>query len=148
MTEGANLFILTSDEAILSLNSEVNTENAVKYSKYGEGHPPDHYIGHQQGAAQVMVWVGLTVDGRVLGPHFIDGNMDSREYIGIVRYNVVQREFSPLRINPEENVWWQQDGAPAHRSNQSKHYYTFASSWPRQFTYHATANTHDCHGKT
>ena len=97
--------LITSDEAIFSLNSEVNTKNSVKYSKYGQGHPPDHYIGHQQGAAQVMVWVGLTGDGRVLGPHFIDGNMDSREYIRIVRYNVVQREFGAFGINTE-NVWW------------------------------------------
>ena len=93
----------------------------MQYSKYGQGHPPDHYIGHQQGATQVMVWVGLTGDGRLLGPHFIDGNMDSQEYLRIVRYNVVQREFGALGINPE-NVWWQQDGTPAHTSNQSMHY--------------------------
>ena len=63
-----------------------------------------------------MVLVGLTGDGRVLGPHFIDGNMDSREYFRIVRYNFVQREFGALGINPE-NVWW-----PAHISNHSMHY--------------------------
>ena len=104
--------LITSDEEIFSLNSEVTTKNTVKYSKYGQGHSPDHYIGHQQGAAQVMVWVGLIGDGRVLGPHFIDGNIDSQ---------YVQREFGALGINLE-NVWWQQDGVPAHTSNQSMHY--------------------------
>ena len=68
-----------------------------------------------------MVWIGLTGNGRVSGPHFVNRNLNSREYLRIIRYNVVQREFAALEINPE-NVWWQQDGAPAHASNQSMQY--------------------------
>ena len=108
--------LITSDEAVFSLNSEVNTHNVIKYSPYGQGHPNDHYIDHRQGAGQVMVGIGLTGDGRILGPHFANGNLDSREYLRIIRYDVIQREFAALGINLE-NVWWQQDGAPAHTSN-------------------------------
>ena len=47
MVNGQNNFFdnfIVSDEAIFSLNSEVNSRNVIKYSPYGQGHPPDHYI--------------------------------------------------------------------------------------------------------
>ena len=113
--------LIVSDEAIFSLNSEVNTHNVIQYKKHGEGHPEDHYIGHEQGADKVMVWMGLTGEGLILGPYFIEGGTDTREYIRIVRYNVVQRDFRRLNINRRE-VWWQQDGAPSHTSNQAIRY--------------------------
>ena len=68
-----------------------------------------------------MVWIGLTGDGHVLGPHFVQVNFDTREYLRIMRYDVVQQDFQNLRIN-RFNVWWQQDGAPAHISNASLRY--------------------------
>lgn len=113
--------LITSDEAIFSLNSEVNTHNAIKYALYGQGHPNDHYAQRQQGAGKVMVWIGLKGDGKILGPHFVDGSLNTREYLRIVRYNVVQREFLQLGINQRE-IWWQQDGAPAHTSDISMTY--------------------------
>ena len=111
--------LITSDEAIFSLNSEVNTRNVVKYSERGNGHPDDHYVDFSQGADKIMVWVGLTGQGVVLGPHFIQGRMDTREYLRIIRYNVVQRE---LRNFNRQEMWWQQDGAPAHTSNAAIRY--------------------------
>ena len=66
-----------------------------------------------------MVWVGLTGQGVVLGPHFIQGRMDTREYLRIIRYNVVQRE---LRNVNRQEMWWQQDGLPAHTSNAAIRY--------------------------
>ena len=113
--------LIVSDEAIFSLNSEVNTRNVIRYSEYGHGHPEDHYVEFQQGNDQVMVWMGLTGAGHVLGPNFIRGNLNTREYIRIIRYHVVQGDFRRLDIN-RENMWWQQDGAPAHTSNQALHY--------------------------
>ena len=119
MVNGQNNFLdnlIVSDEAIFSLNSEVNSKNVIKYSRYGQGHPPDHYIEFKQGADQVMVWLGLTGSGQVLGPHFVGGRLDTREYLRIIRYHVVQGDFRRLNIQ-RGNVWWQQDGAPAHTSN-------------------------------
>ena len=89
---------MTSDEAVLSLNSEVNTGNVIRYALYGNGHPPDHYV-------EDMVWVGITGIGNVSRPHFINGNLDTREYLRMVRHNVIQRECGNLgRI--QNNVWW------------------------------------------
>ena len=62
--------LIVSDEAVFSLNSEITARNVVKYAPYGNGHPDDHYVEFTQGADQVMVWVGLTQTGVVLGLHF------------------------------------------------------------------------------
>ena len=100
-----------SDEAVFSLISEVNTTNFIKYAPYGNGHPADHYV--KFAPDQVMVWVG-TRTGIVLGPHFAARlNLDTREYLRIIRYYfTLQREFNIHNID-RYNMWWQQDGAPA-----------------------------------
>ena len=113
--------LTVSDEAIFSLNSEINSRNVIRYAAKGAGHPPDHYVEFSQGADKVMVWVGLIRTGVVLGPHFIERNLDSREYLRIIRYNVIQRDF--LIHNIDRHVmWWRQDGAPRHTSNATMQY--------------------------
>ena len=101
--------LIVSDEAIFSMNSEVNTRNVVKYAPYGQGHPDDHYVEFEQGPDKIMVWVGLTRNGTVLGPHIVRGALDTQEYLRIVRYHVVQQELRRHGIN-RVNMWWQQDG--------------------------------------
>ena len=34
--------LVTSDEAVFSLNSEVDTRNVIRYARFRNGHPPDH----------------------------------------------------------------------------------------------------------
>ena len=36
--------LIVSDEAIVSLNSEINTRNVRKYAAHGDGHPTDHNV--------------------------------------------------------------------------------------------------------
>ena len=88
--------LVSSDEAVFSLNSEVNTHNVIRYARSGQGHPQDHYIGNRQVADQVLVWVGLTGNEEVFGPHFLRGNLDTREYLRVVRCNVIQQDFDEL----------------------------------------------------
>ena len=78
------------------------------YAAYGNGHPPDHYVEFLQGSNQIMVWVGLTRAGNVLGLHFVERNLDTREYLRIIRYNVIQQDFRTQNIN-RHDMWWQQD---------------------------------------
>ena len=113
--------LVVSDEAVFSLNSEINSRNMIKYAAKGDGHPNDHYVEHQQGAQQIMVCVVLTQQGVVLGLHFVEGNLDTREYIRIIAYNVIQRDFPPRNID-RDSMWWQQDGAPCHTSNATMRY--------------------------
>ena len=74
--------------------------NVIRYERYGQGHPQDHYIGNRQCAGHVLVWVGLTGNGEVFGPHFVCVKLDKREYLRIVCYNVIQRDFAQQNINP------------------------------------------------
>ena len=86
--------LIVSDEAVFSLNSEINSRNVTEYAEHGNGQPPDHYVEFAQGADQVMVWVGLTRKGVVLGPHFAERNLDSREHSRIIGYHVIQHDFN------------------------------------------------------
>ena len=113
--------LVVSDEAIFSLNSEVNSKNVVEYAESRQGHPPNHYIDCQQGPGQVMVWAGFTRNGNIFGYYFVNGRLDTREYLRIIRYNVIQREFREQNVD-QGATWWQQDGAPAHISNASMRY--------------------------
>lgn len=113
--------LIVSDEAVFSLNSEVNTRNVINYAPFGQGHPEDHYVEFEQGPDKIMVWVGMMRNGTIFGPHVVRGKLDTREYLRIVRFNVVQRKFQRHGVN-QRNVWWQQDGAPAHTSNRSLRY--------------------------
>ena len=81
----------------------------MQYSRYGNGHPEDHYIDRAQGAGRVMDWLGLMGNGNVLGPHFVQGNLNQREYLRIVRYHVVQEDLRNQEVE-REFLWWQQDG--------------------------------------
>ena len=113
--------LIVSDEAVFSLNSYVNTRNVIQYAPYGNGHPADHCVEFAQGADQVMVWVGLTRADVVRGPHFAERTLDTREYLRIIRYYVIQREFHIRNID-RNNMRWQQDGAPAHTINATMQY--------------------------
>ena len=70
-----------------------------------------------------MVWIGSTRADAVLGPHFIQGNLNTREYLPIIRYHVIQRGFPRKNIN-RQVMWWQQDGSPAYTSNVTLQYLT------------------------
>ena len=60
--------------------------------------------------------VGMTRTGVVLGLHFAERNLDAREYLRIIHYNVIQRDFHIHNV--DRNVmWWQQGGASSHTSN-------------------------------
>ena len=91
--------LVVSDKAIFSLNSEVNTHNAIHYAPYGQGHPANHFVEFEQGADSVMVWIGSTRAGVVLEPHFIQGNLNTREYIRIICYHMIQRDFPKNNTN-------------------------------------------------
>ena len=68
-----------------------------------------------------MVWVGITRAGVVPSPHFAEKNLDTRVYLRIICYHVIQRDFYTFKIG-KNNMWWQQDGAPAHISHATMQY--------------------------
>ena len=50
----------------------------------------------EESADQVMVWVGLTQAGVVLGPHFAERNL-------VICYHVIREDFHTYNI--DKNMW-------------------------------------------
>ena len=108
--------IVISDEAAFAMNGKVNTRNVRQYAP--AGNPPPFNFERNASRAKVNVWTGICGNGVLLGPFFIEGNLD-----GISDYNLlIERVFPPLMANFRDQfdddhflrLWWVQDGAPAH----------------------------------
>lgn len=108
--------ILFTDEATFVLSGEVNSQNVRYWSRNNLHlfHPT-----HTQYPQKVNVWAGL-VHGHVIGPFFIEGNLNSQLYLELLQNRVIQ---ALLDLNIDLNtLWFQHDGAPAHSSRQVREY--------------------------
>ncbi|KAJ8939895.1 hypothetical protein NQ318_023235 [Aromia moschata] len=65
---------------------------------------------------KLNVWVGLLGES-IVGPFFINGSLNSNKYLTMLQQQIIPA-VRALRINLE-NVWFQQDGCPAHNSRQN-----------------------------
>jgi len=108
--------IVFSDESSFSLSGEVNTQNCRYWS---DSNPHVLRHGHTQWPQKINVWAGIFGD-HVIGPIFFEGNLTGEKYLAMLQ-NVIQ----PLVVRAiedndnhteldEENIFFQQDGAPAH----------------------------------
>lgn len=61
------------------------------------------------------MWAGILKD-EIIGPFFIDGNLDGPKYVLLLHNDIVPAmRASAARQNiPWKDVYYQQDGAPAH----------------------------------
>lgn len=64
-----------------------------------------------------MVWAGI-IDEQLIGPYFFERNVNTDAYIELLG-NYVYPELI-LRGYDPENVWYQHDGAPPHRSLETR----------------------------
>jgi len=57
---------------------------------------------------------GLTRDGQTLGPHFVQGRLNTREYMRVIRYHVVQGDFRRKNfkqsLKPVRNMTFRSSG--------------------------------------
>lgn len=102
--------ILFSDEATFMLNGSVNRHNCRFWSS---NNPRWMEEVHTQRPEKLNVWIGI-IDQNVIGPFFIEGNLTSERYLLLLQENVIP-SLNALYPNREE-IWFQQDGAPAHFS--------------------------------
>ncbi|KAJ8943067.1 hypothetical protein NQ318_015322 [Aromia moschata] len=73
---------------------------------------------HTPNPENVNVWAGIIGD-HIIGPYFIDGNMNGETYLALLQNNVVptMADLYPAEGNPQlpgNAIRFQQDGAPAH----------------------------------
>ncbi|KAJ8956910.1 hypothetical protein NQ318_014328, partial [Aromia moschata] len=67
---------------------------------------------------KVNVWAGISGEN-IIGPFFIDGNLNGETYLALLQNNVVptMTNLYPAEGNPQlpgNAIWFQQDSSPAH----------------------------------
>jgi transposase len=118
--------VLFSDEASFCLNGSVNRHNSRYWS---QDNPRWMTEAHTQHPQKVNVWAGL-LGTRVVGPYFIEGNLNAISYHELLDTRVIPdlREL----LGPEfEDIWFQHDGAPPHFGLQVRELLdeTFEDKW-------------------
>lgn len=107
--------IIFSDEATFTLNGEVNRQNCRYWAKEN---PRWMREQHTQYPQKVNVWAGI-VRNRIIGPYFFDDTINGPRYLQFLQEYLIPTLVTlfPSRNNcrtPDENLWYQQDGAPPH----------------------------------
>lgn len=113
--------ILFSDEATFNLNGVVNRHNCRYWSNQN---PHWYQEAHTQNPQKVNVWAGI-VGGRIVGPFFIHGNLNSEKYLDLLRNHIIPscRLLFPGEYNAiHQQLWFQQDGAPPHFAANVREY--------------------------
>jgi len=108
-------WICFSDEATFELNGSVNRQN-MRY--WADEHPHWMRDSHTQYPQKVNVWAGIILN-RIIGPLFIEGNINSQNYCNLLRNQVIPA-IEDIVGDAFHNVWFQQDGAPTHFSLEAR----------------------------
>jgi hypothetical protein len=64
---------------------------------------------------KVNVWAGI-LGNNIVGPFFINGNLNGERYLQLLQQQILPA-IRNLNVNLEE-IWFQQDGCPAHNARQ------------------------------
>lgn len=125
-------YVMFSDECTFLLNGHANRQNC----RYWSTENP-HWIReeHTQYPQKVNVWAGI-VGNHIIGPFFIEGNLNGDNYLALLQNDVVPTLIN-LYPNPENpqvptnTIWFQQDGAPPHYRANVRQYLnsTFPNRW-------------------
>lgn len=107
--------VIWGDEKYFVLHQTPNSQND-KY--WRPENPYDVVQCKKQGQAKAMCWVGL-VNGKVLGPLWIEGSMDQHVYRELLEDHV----WPAVRnVATRQGLWWMQDGATPHTTNYNLEY--------------------------
>lgn len=121
--------ICFSDESTFHLTGYVNRHNCRYWC---EQNPHEHREAHTQRPKKSNVWAGI-LGNEVIGPFIIEGNLDGPKYILLLHNQIVPAmRASAARQNMDWNdVWFQQDGAPAHYARLVRNYLdlVFPNRW-------------------
>lgn len=101
--------IVFSDEATFQLNGTINRYNCRYWS---DANPYWIEQNHTQYPQKLNVWAGI-VDDVIIGPFFIDGNLNAEMYEQLLRTEIVPA-IRAFKGDDFVHTWFQQDGAPPH----------------------------------
>lgn len=107
---------LVVDEANFYLNGKVSTSHHRYYAP--KNAPPRGFVyDRRNDRRKVTVWMGIMGNNRIIGPWFFQGNVNARAYLQVIDNQVVPdliQHYGQQRNGAIRNVWFFQDGAPAH----------------------------------
>jgi len=118
--------ILWTDESSFNNNGIVNRHN----SHYWNNNNPNWT---RENNAQVRwstnVWCGI-INNQLVGPYFYDGTLNGQRYLDFLLNNLPEL-MENIPLETRANMWFQQDGAPAHNANIVKIFLNekFKSKW-------------------
>ena len=118
--------LVIGDEAGFAMNGKVSSQNVRKYAPRGEA--PELFYDVNESREKLTVWMGLVGNGTIIGPFFFGGTVNGANYLELLNEQVLPELFDTF-IDQFENghftrLWWAQDGAPAHRSDEIREFLT------------------------
>ncbi|XP_020295795.1 uncharacterized protein LOC109860838 [Pseudomyrmex gracilis] len=118
--------IVFSDKATFELNGNVNRHNCRYWSNVNPHWMRDNHTQYHQ---KLNVWAGIS-GNNIIGPFFIDGNLNAENYLTLLQNGIVPA-IQQLFGEEFDNVWFQQDGAPAHFGLQVRAFFDhiFPEKW-------------------
>lgn len=102
-----------TDEATFTLHNKPNTQNCRQWA---QENPHNLVATRTQYPQKVNVWAGI-FRHHIIGPFFIDGNLNAEKYLETLNQLVIPR-LRQIEPDLENNVWFQQDGCPAHNTQE------------------------------
>ena len=101
------------------MDGKVSSQNVRAYALKGQ---PPHTANFDVNfnRQKLHVWAGICGNGTLLGPYFFDRNVNGRTYLDMLNTNVfpqLQQNYNVLLPHNQHTLWWIQDGATAHRTN-------------------------------
>lgn len=102
--------------------------------------PHEHREEHTQYPEKSNVWGGI-LGNKIIGPFFIDGNLNGEKYHEMLHDQIVPaiRDAAAERNINFNDIYFQQDGAPAHFTLNVRGYLnlTFPNRWIGRGSYFA-----------
>ena len=95
------------------MNSRVNTSLVKHYAPRAQP-PLDFTYDLPHIRLKVLVWAAMFGDGTIIGPIFIDGNMNAQRYNTAVPAVLRHARYQLNMNGTTSRLWWFQDGAPCH----------------------------------
>ena len=118
--------ILWTDEATFTSSGKVNLHNSHYWS---ETNPHWQREVNYQNRWSVNVWCGI-LNGEIIGPYFFEETLKGDRYLEFL-INDLPILLENVSLQIRLNMWYQQDGCPAHFANVVRQYLNtaFPSRW-------------------
>ena len=106
---------MSGDEAAFFLKYSPNKQIHRYYAPKTHV-PQENLFERSMNREKLSVWAGLCGNGSIIGPFFYENNLNSERYLEMLNNEIIPELRAAYREHFNQ-IWWLQDGAPAHRTN-------------------------------